>query len=214
MGWFAALIMALLLFAGLWHFARLDRGMLQFLLAAILFALAGYAWQGRPELPGAPHQAADGAAPPDTAFMALRREVFGQFDQADRWLILSENFRRSGQSRDAAGLIRSGLRATPRNATLWTGYGDALVAHAGGVLTPAADLAFRRAVALAPRHPGPLLFRGIALAQSQRIEEAEASLRQALALAPADASWRPELERQLALFDRTRAEARTQGQTR
>ena len=208
MAWFIVLIMALLLFAGLWHFARLDKGMLQFLLAVILLALAGYAWQGRPNLAGLPRRAEVEGAVPESAFMTLRREIFGQFDAADRWLIMSDNFRRSGQSRDAAALIRSGLRANPRNATLWTGYGDALVAHSGGAISPAADLAFRRAIALAPRHPGPRLFRGIALAQSGRFADAETAWRQALALAPAGASWRAELERQLALLQQARKEGR------
>jgi cytochrome c-type biogenesis protein CcmH len=208
MGWFIILIMALLLFAGLWHFGRLEKGPLQFLLAALLLALAGYTWQGRPGLAGAPRAETAQAAQPDSVFMTLRREMFGQFDTADRWLIMSDNYRRGGHSEDAALLIRSGLRAHPQNATLWTGYGDALVAHAGGMLTPAADLAFRRALSLAPEHPGPRLIRGVALAQSRRFAEAEQEWRRALALAPASASWRGELERQLALVDESRKAGR------
>ncbi|TFI58166.1 cytochrome C biogenesis protein [Sphingomonas parva] len=204
MGWFIILIMALIVFTALWHFARLEKGPLQFVVAALLLALAGYAWQGRPDLAGSPRSAAEQAPPPDSPFMTLRREMFGQFDSADRWLIMADNFRRSGNTRDAAGLIRAGLRGSPRNATLWTGYGDVLVAHAGGLLTPAADLAFRRAIVLAPKHPGPHLFRGIALAQNQRFAEAEQEWRKALALAPPTASWRAELERQLALVDQAR----------
>ena len=208
MGWLVLLIMALLLFAGLWHFAKLERGPLQFLLAALLFASAGYTWQGRPDLAGAPRAEAAQPAQPDSLFMTLRRDLFGQFDAADRWLIMSDNYRRSGGTRDAAGLIRSALRAHPTNATLWTGYGDALVAHAGGRLTPAADLAFRRAAALAPEHPGPPLIRGVAFAQSERFAEAEQAWRKALALAPPSASWRAELERQLALVDEARQAGR------
>jgi cytochrome c-type biogenesis protein CcmH/NrfG len=204
MGWFIILIVALIVFAALWHFAKLERGPLQFVLAALLLAMAGYAWQGRPNLDGAPRRAEAVKGQPDSPFMALRREMFGQFDRADAWLILSENYRRGGRTWEAAGLIRNGLRASPRNATLWVGYGDALVAHGGGRLSPASELAFRRAEALAPKHPGPPLFYGIALAQSGSFAEAEQQWRRALALAPAAASWRPELERQLALIDRAR----------
>jgi cytochrome c-type biogenesis protein CcmH/NrfG len=208
MGWFLILILALLVFTALWHFGRLERGPMQFVAAALLLALAGYAWQGRPGLAGAPREAAAKAEAPESVFTSLRRETFGQFDAADRWLIISDNYRRRGETRDAAMLIRSGLRGQPRNATLWTGYGDALVTHAGGMMTPAADLAFRRAEALAPRHPGPPLFRGVALAQSGRYAEAEREWRKALTLAPADASWRPEVERQLAIFDQARKDGR------
>ena len=206
MGWFIILIMALSLFAGLWHFARLEKGPLQFLLAALLLALAGYAWQGQPSLDGAPRKVEVAEKQPDTPFMSLRREMFGQFDTADRWLIMSENYRHSGKTADAAAMIRSGLRANPRNATLWIGYGDALVAHGGNVLTPAAEFAFRRAGAIAPKHPGPPLFYGIALAQSGNFPGAEQQWRRALALAPADASWRAELQRQLAALDKARAD--------
>ena len=208
MGWFAILITALLVLVGLWHFARLDKGPLQFVLAALLFALAGYAWQGRPNLDGARAEAAAGKAQPESAFMAMRRDVFGQFDSADRWLIMSDNYRRSGETRDSAALIRSGLRGAPANATLWTGYADALVAHGGGALSPAADLAFRRAMALAPGHPGPPLFYGIALAQSGRFPEAEQKWRQAQSLAPSGAAWRGEIDRQLALIDAARKAGR------
>ena len=208
MGWFIILILALLSFTALWHFGRLERGPLQFVLAALLLALAGYAWQGRPGLAGTPRETAAQTVQPDSVFATLRRDLFGQFDAADRWLIIADNYRRRGETRDAAMLIRSGLRGQPRNATLWTGYGDALVTHAGGMMTPAADLAFRRAEALAPRHPGPPLVRGVALAQSGRYDEAEREWRKALTLAPANASWRPEVERQLAIFDQARAQGR------
>jgi cytochrome c-type biogenesis protein CcmH/NrfG len=205
MGWFVILIMALLLFVGLWHFAKLEKGPLQFLLAALLLAFAGYAWQGSPSIEGAPRKMEVAEKQPDSAFMSLRREMFGQFDTADRWLIMAENYRRGGKTQEAAAMIRSALRAHPRNATLWIGYGDALAAHGSNILSPAAELAFRRAATLAPRHPGPPLFYGIALAQSGDFPRAEREWRRALALAPANASWRPELERQLAMVDKARA---------
>ena len=207
MGWFVLLAMALLLFAALWRFGRLESGPLQFLLSALLLALAGYAWQGAPDLAGNPKKPAARAAAAPGPFAAMRRDIFGGFDRADRWLILAESFQRNGNSRDGALVIRSGLRANPRNAILWTGYADALVQHGGG-LNPAADLAFRRAQGLAPRHPGPFLFHGIALFQGGRFAEAEQAWRAALARAPAGAAWREGLEQQLRLI----AEARAAGQ--
>lgn len=204
MGWFLILAMALLLFAALWRVGRLERGPLQFLLSALLLALAGYAWQGAPDRSGSPKAAAARAAVPPGPFAGMRRDIFGGFDRADRWLNMAESFQRNGNSRDAAGIVRSGLRANPRDAILWTGYADALVQHGGG-LNPAADLAFRRAEGLAPDHPGPLLFHGIALYQSGRFAEAEKAWRAALARAPAGARWREGLEQQLALIARARA---------
>jgi cytochrome c-type biogenesis protein CcmH len=134
--------------------------------------------------------------------------MFGQFDTADRWLGMAERYLARGDTRQAAGLIRSAIRAHPDNAILWTGYGDALVVHGGGVLSPAADLAFRRAVSLAPKHPGPRIFHGIALAQNGRLEEAELRWQQALALSPADAPWREALKQQIEMVRQARAQGR------
>jgi cytochrome c-type biogenesis protein CcmH/NrfG len=208
MGLLILLVLAVAAFAAIWRLAGLDRAAAQLVAAALLLASAGYAWQGRPGAPGSPHGAAGRPAVPETAFGTLRKDMFGQFDRADWWLGLAEGRLRSGDTREAAGAIRAGIRANPGNATLWTGYGDALVLHGNGLLSPAADLAFRRAVSLAPKHPGPRLFYGIALAQNGRLEEAELAWRQALALSPASAPWREGLERQIEMVRQARAQQR------
>jgi cytochrome c-type biogenesis protein CcmH/NrfG len=212
MGWFVLLFLALLVFAGLWRFARLERTGLQLVAAALLFALAGYAWQGRPGLAGAPKRAADQREVPESAFAAMRRDLLGQFDTADHWLTMADSYARQGDTEGAAQLIGSALRAHPDNPTLWIGYGNALVVHAGGLMTPAAELAFRRAAALAPDHPAPKFFYGLALAQGGRLDEAEAVWRALLASAPPSAQWRDQVERQIALIERARQIAATRGQ--
>jgi cytochrome c-type biogenesis protein CcmH/NrfG len=208
MGWLIVMILALAAFAAVWRFGRLDRAGLQLLASALLLACAGYAWQGRPGVPGSPQAAAERPPVPETAFATLRQDMFGRFDTADRWLIMSDRYLSRGDTRQAAGLIRSALRAHPENAILWTGYGDALVLHGNGVLSPAADLAFRRAISLAPKHPGPRIFYGIALAQNGRLDEAELRWREALALSPADSAWREGLERQIEMARQARAQQR------
>ena len=200
MGWIPLLLLGAAALGLLWRLARPDAAGLQLLAAALLLAFAGYAWQGSPALGGSPRRAAERPPVPETAFSSMRRELFGQFDAADRWLTLAEAMHRSGNTAAAAGAIHAGLKARPTDAILWTGYGNALALHAGGLLTPAADLAFRRAIGLAPRHPGPLLFYGIALAQNGRLPEAEKAWQRALALAPPSASWREPLEQQLAML--------------
>jgi cytochrome c-type biogenesis protein CcmH/NrfG len=208
MGWLILLLLALAAFAAIWRFAGLDRAGVQLLASALLLACAGYAWQGSPGRSGSPRAAAERPAAPETAFAVLRKDMFGRFDSADRWLTMSERYLGRGDTRQAAGLIRSALRAHPNNAILWTGYADALVLHGDGLLSPAADLAFRRAVSLAPGHPGPRIFYGIALAQNGRLDEAESRWREALALSPADAAWREGLERQIEMVRQARAEQR------
>ena len=205
MGWVIIAALAALLGAALWRFGNFRGPMLQLLLAAILFALAGYAWQGRPALGGQPKAQAARQDKPDTAFALLRGEFLERFDYASRWLIIADSYQRRGQTKNAVDIIRSGLKARPQNATLWTGLGNALVIHGGGTMNPAAELAYRRAISLAPAYPAPRFFYGMSLIQGGQLEEGERVWRQLLATAPAGASWRGVIAGRLAVLDQLRA---------
>ena len=205
MGWLFLLVVAAAAFVAIWRFARLDTAGLQLLGAAMLLAIAGYAWQGHPGWPGAPKHAVEQKEVPPSAFAAMRRGMLGRFDTADRWLTMGEAYAQEGDTRGAADIIHAGLQAHPDNATLWVGYGNALVMHSGGLMTPAAELAFQRAAKLAPDHPGPKFFYGLSLAQSGRLDEAETIWRALLATAPPDAKWRVQVEQQLQLVEQAKA---------
>jgi cytochrome c-type biogenesis protein CcmH len=204
-GWLILAALALAAFAAVWRFGRLDGAGMQLLAAALLLAFAGYAWQGRPGLAGSPKRPAETQELPDSAFAQMRQGMLGRFDTADRWLTIAEGFQRRGDTRGGAGLIRSALREHPDNAILWIGYGNALVVHAGGMMTPAAQLAFERSAQLAPEHPAPRFFFGMALAQSGRLDEAGRVWRELLASAPPDAQWRAGVEAQLQQLEQARA---------
>jgi cytochrome c-type biogenesis protein CcmH/NrfG len=204
MGWVLFLFVALCLLAALWRFGRLNGAALQFLGAALFLALAGYAWQGRPALEGAPKPRIAAQRQPDSDFARTRGDMLGQFDVAARWLGMADSYQRSGDTQGAAQIIQSGLRNNPRDADLWVGLGNALILHADGMMTPAAELAFRRAERIAPGHPAPRFFYGLALAQGGRFDEAERIWRDVLASAPADASWRPMVEERLQAIETAR----------
>ena len=206
-GWVLILLLASAALLALWRFARLDRTALQFVASALLLGMAGYAWQGSPVLSGSPKRPPAQQKLPDSEFASVRQDLLGRFDTADRWLTIADSYQRSGNSRDAAGVIRAGLRAHPRDADLWVGLGNALVIHADGMMNPAAQLAFRRAAEIAPDHPGPRFFYGLALAQAGQLDEAERVWRELLAGAPPSAVWRGAIEERLAML----AEARAMG---
>lgn len=205
MGWVLLLLLAVGAFGAVWRFGRLDAAGLQLLAAALMIALAGYSWQGRPSLGGSPRPPPESQEVPDSAFAQMRQSMLGRFDTADRWLTIAEGFQRRGDTRGGAGLIRSALREHPDNAILWVGYGNALVIHSGGFITPAAQLAFERAAELAPDHPAPRFFFGLALAQSGQLDEAERVWRELLASAPPGAQWRAGLDIQLQQLEQARA---------
>lgn len=207
-GWILMVILAAATFAGLWVFFRRDKGALQFLGAALLFAFAGYAWQGSPALPGRPKPPPERQQVPDSAFAETREDMLGRFDRAWYWLNMSDGFARRGDTQGAAQVISAGLRESPNDADLWAGLGSALVTHSGGMMTPAADLAFRRAQAIAPEHPAPRFYYGLALAQGGQFDQAEQIWRELLGAAPPDADYRRILESQLQGLAQARAEGR------
>lgn len=203
--WLLIAMLGLAVLVALWRLARLDRTTLQLVASALLLALAGYAWQGSPGQAGSPRRGVEARAGGDGGIAELRRQMMGRFDAADRWLIIADSRQQRGDTRGAADAAAAGAHRRPDNGTLWVGLGNALVAHAGGLLTPASELAYRRALQSWPDHPGPKFFYGLALAQNGRFDAAERLWVQALAAAPADATWRPEVEGQLQLLRQTKA---------
>lgn len=176
--------------------------LLQLAGAALLFGAAGYAVQGRPDLGGSPR--AQGQAPAPIPLTTLRHAFFGQFSAGSSWLTIAESYASRGRTRDAVGVLRSAVRQHPRNIALWVGLGNALVDHASA-LTPAAQLAYSRAAELAPAHPAPKFFYGLALARSGERAGALALWNSVLADAPAEAGWRPYVEDAIAALGDGRA---------
>ena len=177
-------------------------GPLLMLAATVLMVgAAGYAWQGRPGLAGAP--ASGTARLRHVPLAEARHAMLGRFTKSEHWLIIADSFAARGKTADAVGIVQSGLRAHPDDYVLWVGLGNALVDHAG-VMTPAAELAYARAARLAPWSPAPKFFRGLGLLRSGQSGGALAEWKELLAAAPADAEWRPLVEDGVAMLERPR----------
>jgi cytochrome c-type biogenesis protein CcmH len=189
-GWIILAILFGVALAALW-LLRVRRALLQLSAAALLFGCAGYGLQGHPFLAGSPRQAA--AAEPPLPLRDIRHAFFGHFTGEESWISMSEALASSGDTEDAVGVLQNAVGKYPENPQLWIGLGNALVDHAG-TLTPASEYAYRRAAELAPGHPAPPFFAGLALARSGNREAAVAMWKEILAAAPADAGWRPLVE--------------------
>ena len=176
---------------GLLSLLKLRGPMMTLAAAAIAFGCAGYALQGRPNLEGSPRRAS-GRQPP-MPLAEARHALTGQFDYADSWLNLADALASRGRTEDAARLLQAQVDRHPGDYKLWIGLGNALADHSR-TLSPAARFAFERAAALAPGHPAPPFFLGLAEARSGNPREAARLWREILADAPANASWRPLVE--------------------
>jgi cytochrome c-type biogenesis protein CcmH/NrfG len=205
MGWLAIILLSGLVLLALWRLAGFGRMGLQLAASALLIAMAGYAWQGSPGLAGSPVSPPAREDLPETAFAETRETMLGAVDRASFWLRMADSYHRRGDTYSAAAILRSGIKGNPRDPDLWVGLGNALVIHGDGMMTPAAQLAFDRASAIAPDHPGPKFFYGLALAQGGRLDEAERIWSALLAAAPADAGWRPMVAERLQMIAQLRA---------
>ncbi|MDI1295210.1 MAG: cytochrome C biosynthesis protein, partial [bacterium] len=114
---------------------------------------------------------------------------------------MSDAFGRRGKTMEAANVLLSGLKQTPNDPNLWLGLGNALVAHAEGVISPGADFAYRRAMAIDPDGPAPRYFYGLALARAGQLQGARDLWAPLAASAPADSKIRAELEQNIARID-------------
>jgi cytochrome c-type biogenesis protein CcmH len=206
-GWAALLLLISFSLALLW-LLRVRGAMLQLAGAALLFGAAGYALFGSPGLPSST-RSAEQRRPP-IPLTKLRHAFYGNFGPTEHWLIISESLASRGKTQEAAGVLQSAVREHPGDPSLWVGLGNALADHSNS-LTPASELAFKRAAELAPGHPAPRFFFGLALARSGDSKDAIMIWRQILAEAPADASWRPFVEDAIAALEgpRTRPQAAT-----
>ncbi|WP_073975799.1 tetratricopeptide repeat protein [Erythrobacter donghaensis] len=204
--WLAVGALTLAAFAFAVLVLKLPRHGLTLFGAALVFGLAGYAWQGSPGLPSSPK--------PPTAQLGQQGEemVEGRAALFDRtrppdYLVTSDAFARQGRFGDAAGLLQKGLKDNPNDLEGWLALGLALVGHADGFVTPAAVQAFARADAINPRHPGAAYFLGNAYLQSGKVVAARNVWKGLLERSPPDAPWREGLAADVARLDEMIARA-------
>ncbi len=205
-GWAAFVGLAGLAAIALWRL-RFPAALKTFVLAAMMLGAAGYAWQGRPGWSGMPARPTDRGFAISEETLGLRNAMFGRFGASATYLIPSDAMMRIGAADAAAGWLRAGINRDPGNIALWTQLGT-VIATRDRAVSPAADLAFRRAIALAPGEPAPWFFLGLAEIRGGRFVEARTAWARSLALTPADFGYRPEIAARLALLDRLLASQR------
>jgi cytochrome c-type biogenesis protein CcmH len=201
MGWLVLVFLVGLSIACLWLFG-VRFGLLKACAAALMVGAAGYAFQGSPDLPGAP--ARNTEARQVLPLTEARHAFFGQFTPSESWLRMSEALARDGEGEEAVGILQNAIGRYPGDPQLWIGLGNALVDHARG-LTPAAEFAYQRAAEAAPGHPAAPFFYGLARARSGDRRGAVEIWKRLLGHAPKDAAWRPLVEQGVAALSKPSA---------
>lgn len=160
---------------------------------AVMLAAAGYAWQGQPGLQDHPVEGAASVRPLDPDLIATREGLFGRFNFDYSYFMAADAMTRAGAPQLAATVMLGAVRKAPNDVGLWAGLGLALAEHDGDQLSPAARYAFDKAETLAPNHPGPPFYRGVALARAGDRDAARQAWGKALRLTSATASYRDDM---------------------
>jgi cytochrome c-type biogenesis protein CcmH len=176
-----------------------------------LVALSTYLAFGRPELPGMPQSERMATALERSDYAAMVAQVEAHLadnpTDAQGWLVLAPAYRGMERHGDAAQAFARALALVPAEPGLLTDFGEALVMAEEGLVTARARDAFQQALALDPDNTKALFYRALGDRQEGRHEDAMATWRAMLDGAPADAPWRPAVERQMASLERERSGA-------
>lgn len=185
----------------LWRL-RLPRSLWTWGGTALALAVIGYALQGAPSLPGAV------AAAPQRPTLEISRDIvelrgamFGRFTQDAAYQTAADAMIRINLPAAAVKVTLGGINLAPKSVALWTELGSTLATHDGNIVSPPALFAFRRAMQLAPRHPGPPFFLGLSYIEAGQLAEGRYWWAQALALTPQNIPLRSAIAEHLSLLD-------------
>ncbi|WP_373487416.1 tetratricopeptide repeat protein [Blastomonas sp.] len=197
MTWVIILVLAAVIMGGMVWLGKMPRRAWEISAAALFLGIAGYAWQGQPSVAGAPKAPVEKLGMFDEDLAKQRDEMGGNFGNARAWLVLADAQSRQGKFATAATALSKGLEAHPEDLDLWVALGNALVGHSNGLLTPASQYAFQKAAVIAPDHPAPPFFLGLALATSGQLQQARTIWGELLERSPPDAEWREDLTQRI-----------------
>jgi cytochrome c-type biogenesis protein CcmH len=165
-----------------------------------LLAAGLYLAVGRPDLPGSATAVSAGtesqsAQVPgvDAMVASLAQRLKNNPDDAEGWRMLGRSYAYLEQFDEAANAFERAILLDGRNAALRAEFGDATVRAAGGRVTPQAEKIFDDALAIDPKEPRARYFRGLALEQHNKPNEALALWVKIIGEGPADAEWIPAL---------------------
>jgi cytochrome c-type biogenesis protein CcmH len=176
------------------------------IIAMPLAALAFYLVVGSPQTPDQPL-----ASRPDAMAMREVNDLVARVeahlatnpDDGKGWEVIAPVYAKLGRQADAARAYANVVRLLGSTAEREGDLGEAIFRQTGRV-TDDARAAFERARAQAPQDVRPRFYLALGLTQDARTEEAKAAWHALLADAPANASWVPEVKRQLTLLDAAR----------
>lgn len=139
---------------------------------------------------GADQQLAD----VDTMITKLAARLEKEPNDGEGFRMLGWSYLMTGRPQQAIAPFKRALALLPGQATVHSGYGEALAGVAGGKVTPEAKAEFDQALKLDPKEPRARYFQGQWLVQNGRGNEALDLWIELANSAPADAPWQAEVQ--------------------
>jgi len=196
-GWIVLGLLSVLSLLVLIWFVRSSKGLWQIAAAAVLLGMTGYALQGRPSASSSPAKSLAANEIGATQLIDIRADMDQSFGSAKRWLVTADSFGKQGDYASAASYIQSGLRSDPKNPDLWSALGLQLMLASEGQMSPPAQLAFDKVLAIQPNHPAPYYFAGLARIISGDLNGGVLLWEKTLSLATPNAKWKVGIETQI-----------------
>lgn len=203
-GYLTLALFGLLAFSALVIF-RLPRVLWSIAGAALFLGAAGYAWQGRPGLAAHPATPTTEPIAVEPGVIALRDRMIGRYTADTAYVMASDAMLRTGDTAAATQVVLGGIRAIPGSYIMWTQLGTNLALHDGNQMSPPALAAFRQAIRLAPRHPAPVYYMGLAYVRAGNLPAARPLWKRAALLSAPGSDYGKEIVRQLIMLDRVLA---------
>jgi len=201
MSWSGVIILAIATFFVGILLLRASRGLWTLFAAALVFGLAGYAWQGSPGYASAPRPASDATLKANPPLIEARKQFFDASRLPSRFVLTGDTYARRGDYETASGFYRNAVAENANDGEAWLALAVALVEYSDGRGTPAALYAYQQARETLPGNPAPGYFAGLPEIRSGRLPEAREMWAEALETASPRAVGREYLAGRIASLD-------------
>ncbi len=187
--WFILIAIAVMLLFAIILLGNIPRKLYEPIAATVILAMAGYAWQGHPNLSAAPAAQSPSKQSATQALIAIRTDMDQHFSPAKQWVIPADAFARNGDFELANSYLRAGLIKSPKEADIWSALGVQMIVAADGKMTLPAEYAFNQARKFDPTAPAPDYFKGLDKLFSGDVNQAISIWQDLLKHSPKDAKW-------------------------
>lgn len=174
-----------------------------------LASLGVYLLNGSPELPSRPYAERINAPLKDMRqaevgdlVAMVEARLRAKPDDAQGWDVIAPIYLRLGEFSKAAEAFSQALTLLGESPKRLSGFAEASIRAADGIVSEPARKAAERLIALEPKRVEPRLWLSIAKQQNGDLAGAAESLRSALKDAAPDPAWREAIEHRLAALDR------------